>query len=132
MKILVVDDFATMRRIVRAVLGQLGFRNIVEAEDGQAALDKLQEGDVELIIADCNMPRMTGLELLQTVRAEDQWRSIPFLVLTSESQKREVMEAVQSEASSFVVKPFNAEILEQKLEVLLRNGRGVAENISSH
>ncbi len=118
-KILVVDDFATMRRIVKNVLKQIGFTNITEADDGVTALEQLKSSSFDLIVSDWNMPKMTGLELLKTVRGMDEYKSIPFLMVTAEAQKQNVVEAVQAGVSNYVVKPFTADQLTEKLEKIL-------------
>ncbi len=120
MKVLVVDDFATMRRIVKNILQQLGFTNIEEAEDGKVALSRLQEGGIEMVISDWNMPNMMGIDLLRAVRADDNLKELPFLMVTAESQKENVVEAVQAGVSNYIVKPFTAETMEQKLEVIFK------------
>lgn len=121
MKILVVDDFSTMRRIVKNVLGQLGFKNIVEAEDGKEAWKKLgDEGDVGFIVSDWNMPNMMGIDLLKEVRADDKYKELPFLMVTAESQKENVLQAVQAGVSNYIVKPFTAETMEQKLGMIFK------------
>ena len=114
--VLVVDDFATMRRIVKNILRQLGFENIIEADDGTTALDALKKNKIDLIVSDWNMPKMTGLELLKTVRASDEYKDIPFLMVTAEAQKQNVLDAVQAGVSNYVVKPFTAEQISDKLE----------------
>lgn len=116
MPILVVDDFAAMRRIVKTSLRQLGFENISEAEDGQAALAKLEVGRYRLIISDWNMPNMMGIDLLKAVRANDKLKEIPFLLVTAEAQKENIIEAAKAGVSNYIVKPFTAEILQTKLE----------------
>jgi two-component system chemotaxis response regulator CheY len=116
MKILVVDDFATMRRIVKNVLKQIGFTKIVEADDGSTALAVLQKDKIDLIVSDWNMPKVTGLELLKTVRSDESMKAIPFLMVTAEAQKDYVIQAVQAGVSNYVVKPFTAEALKEKLE----------------
>jgi len=115
MKILVVDDFPTMRRIVRSLLRELGFSNIEEAEDGQQALAKLKEGGIELIVSDWNMPNMDGLEMLKLVRADAALKHIPVLMVTAEAKKENIIAAAQAGASGYVVKPFTAATLEEKL-----------------
>lgn len=120
MKILVVDDFSTMRRIVKNILHQLGFSNIEEAEDGKIALNRLKDGGVEFVISDWNMPNMMGIDLLRQVRADDNLKKLPFLMVTAESQKENVIEAVQAGVSNYIVKPFTAETLEQKLELIFK------------
>lgn len=116
MKILVVDDFATMRRIVKGVLKQLGFANIIEAEDGTNALEELKKEKVGLIVSDWNMPNMTGLDLLKAVREDVNLKSIPFLMVTAEGQKENVVEAVKAGVSNYIVKPFTPETFNEKLK----------------
>jgi two-component system chemotaxis response regulator CheY len=116
MKVLVVDDFATMRRIVKGVLKQLGFSNIVEAEDGTAALDALKKEKVGLIVSDWNMPKMTGLDLLKAVRSDEGLKETPFIMVTAEGQKENVIEAVKAGVSNYIVKPFTPETFSEKLE----------------
>ena len=115
-KVLVVDDMSTMRRILKNVLKQIGFSNLVEAENGQDALNKLKVGDIGLIVSDWNMPVMQGIELLRTVRADAELKHLPFLMVTAEGQKENIIEAVQAGVSNYVVKPFTAEALQEKLE----------------
>lgn len=119
-KVLIVDDFATMRRILKNILKQLGFKNLVEADDGTTAWDVLEGQQVDLIISDWNMPKMTGLELLKKVRASDKYAKIPFLMVTAEAQKQNVIEAVQAGVSNYVVKPFTAEAISDKLSKILK------------
>ncbi len=119
-KILIVDDFATMRRILKNILKQLGFKTLVEADDGTTAWDVLEGQSIDLIISDWNMPKMTGLELLKKVRASDKYKSTPFLMVTAEAQKQNVIEAVQAGVSNYVVKPFTAEAISDKLEKILK------------
>ncbi len=114
-KVLVVDDFATMRRIVKGVLKQLGFNDIIEAEDGQLALKELQKEKVGLIVSDWNMPNMTGLDLLKAVRADANLKDTPFLMVTAEGQKENVVQAVQAGVSNYIVKPFTPETFSAKL-----------------
>ncbi len=115
MTVLIVDDFLTMRRIVRKILRDLDFENILEAEDGSAALDLLKVNKVDLIVSDWNMPRMTGLELLKAVRGNEATKDIPFLMVTAEAQKENIVEAVKARVSNYIVKPFTAATLEEKL-----------------
>jgi len=119
MRFLVVDDFATMRRIVRNLLKELGFVNVDEAEDGNAALQKLRASKFDFVVTDWNMPNMTGLELLKTVRADPQFKHLPFLMVTAEAEKENIIEAVKSGVSNYIVKPFNAETLKEKIEKVL-------------
>lgn len=119
-KILIVDDFATMRRILKNILKQLGFKNLVEADDGTTAWDVLESQKIDLIISDWNMPKMTGLELLKKVRTSTQYKTAPFLMVTAEAQKQNVIEAVQAGVSNYVVKPFTAEAISDKLKKILK------------
>jgi len=122
MKILVVDDFPTMRRIVKTLLRQNGYHNFVEAEDGQIAYKTLKENpDVEMIVSDWNMPNMTGLEFLKTVRADPKFKHLPFLMVTAEAEKDNIIEAVKSGVSNYVVKPFTGETLNEKLKKIFQN-----------
>jgi len=115
MKILVVDDFATMRRIVKNILTQLGFKNIIEADDGTTALDVLKSEKIGLIISDWNMPKMTGLDLLKAVRADASMGNTPFIMVTAEAQQDNIILAVKAKVSQYIVKPFTAETLGEKL-----------------
>ena len=117
--VLVVDDFATMRRIVKGVLKELGFKNIVEADDGSSALQELKKDDFGLIVSDWNMPKMTGLDLLKAVRADDKYKNIPFIMVTAEGQKDNVVKAIKAGVSNYVVKPFTPDTLKEKLEKVL-------------
>jgi len=122
MTVLVVDDFATMRRIIRNILRELDFKDIVEAENGTAAVKILESQKVHLVISDWNMPKMTGLELLKWVRANERTRDLPFLMVTAEAQKENIMEAVKARVSNYIVKPFTAAVLSEKLEKILPKG----------
>ncbi|ROP58324.1 two-component system chemotaxis response regulator CheY [Enterobacter sp. BIGb0383] len=115
LRFLVVDDFATMRRIVRNLLKDLGFNNVEEAEDGQDALNKMQQTPFDFVISDWNMPNMDGLQLLTAIRNHADWKSIPVLMVTAEAKKENIIAAAQAGASGYVVKPFTAAILEEKL-----------------
>lgn len=119
MKILVVDDFATMRRIVKNILVQLGYKNIVEADDGTTAVEILKQEKVDMIISDWNMPKMTGLELLKHVRADADLANIPFLMVTAEAQQDNIILAVKAKVSQYIVKPFTAETLGEKINKIL-------------
>ncbi|ELX8378943.1 chemotaxis response regulator CheY [Providencia vermicola] len=112
---LVVDDFSTMRRIVRNLLKELGFNKIEEAEDGIDALEKIRAGHIDFVVADWNMPNMDGLELLKTIRGDEALKHIPVLMVTAEAKKENIIAAAQAGASGYVVKPFTAAILEEKL-----------------
>jgi len=115
MKILVVDDFSTMRRIVKNLLGDLGFKNLDEADDGNTALPKLQSGNFDFLVTDWNMPGMTGIELLKHVRADPKLASLPVLMVTAESKREQIIEAAQAGVNGYVVKPFTAGTLEEKI-----------------
>lgn len=115
LKFLVVDDFSTMRRIVKNLLKELGFNNVEEAEDGVDALKKMQSSHFDFIITDWNMPNMDGLELLKAIRAEPKFTALPVLMVTAEAKKENIIAAAQAGASNYVVKPFTAAILEEKL-----------------
>jgi two-component system chemotaxis response regulator CheY len=116
MKVLIVDDFATMRRIVKNILRQLGFTDISEADDGKTALQALKKEKFDLILSDWNMPEMPGIELLKAVRADDELKDIPFLMVTAEAEKGNIVEAVKLGVSNYIVKPFTAETMNEKLE----------------
>ena len=118
-RILVVDDFQTMRRIVINLLRQLGFTNVTEAEDGAAAWEKMQNDHVQLIISDWNMPNMSGLDYLKKVRSDDKYKALPFIIVTAEGKRENVIAAVQSGVSNYIVKPFNAATLKEKLTKVL-------------
>ena len=115
MRVLIVDDFSTMRRIIKNILRQLGFNNIIAADDGTAAWEILTKDQVEFIISDWNMPQMTGIELLRKVRASEEFGDLPFLMVTAEAQQENIIEAVQAKVSNYIVKPFTAETLGQKI-----------------
>lgn len=115
MNVLIVDDFATMRRIVKNILRQLGFTNISEADDGKTALQALKKGKYDLILSDWNMPGMPGIELLKAVRSDDELKNIPFLMVTAEAEKENIVEAVKLGVSNYIVKPFTAETMSEKL-----------------
>ncbi|MCK9285600.1 MAG: chemotaxis response regulator CheY [Rhodocyclaceae bacterium] len=114
-KFLVVDDFSTMRRIVRNLLKELGFTNVEEAEDGAVALQKLKGGVFDFVVSDWNMPNMDGLTLLQTVRADPALKHLPVLMITAEAKKENIIAAAQAGASGYIVKPFTAATLNEKL-----------------
>ncbi|WP_410015413.1 chemotaxis response regulator CheY [Sodalis sp. C49] len=115
LRFLVVDDFATMRRIVRNLLKELGFNNVDEAEDGVDALTKLRANKIDFVISDWNMPNMDGLALLQNIRADGAMAALPVLMVTAEAKKENIIAAAQAGASGYVVKPFTAATLEEKL-----------------
>ena len=114
-KFLVVDDFSTMRRIVRNLLKELGFTNVDEAEDGAVALQKLKGGGFDFVVTDWNMPNMDGLTLLQSVRADAALKHLPVLMITAEAKKENIIAAAQAGASGYIVKPFTAATLNEKL-----------------
>ncbi|MEA4857029.1 MAG: chemotaxis response regulator CheY [Solidesulfovibrio sp.] len=116
MRILVVDDFSTMRRIIKNILRQLGFNNIIEADDGSTAWETLNKDKIDFIISDWNMPNMPGIELLRKVRASEDFAATPFLMVTAEAQQENIIEAVQAKVSNYIVKPFTAETLGQKID----------------
>jgi len=116
MKFLVVDDFSTMRRIVRNLLKELGFTNVDEAEDGVVALQKLGSGSFDFVVTDWNMPNMDGLTLLQTIRKTPNLKDLPVLMITAEAKKENIIAAAQAGASGYIVKPFTAATLSEKLE----------------
>lgn len=115
-KFLVVDDFSTMRRIVRNLLKELGFANVQEAEDGVDALNKLRGEKFDFVVSDWNMPNMTGIELLRAIRADASLKHLPVLMVTAEAKKENIIEAAQAGASGYVVKPFTAATLDEKLK----------------
>jgi len=114
--VLVVDDFSTMRRIVKNMLRQLNYNNILEADDGSTAVSILQSKKVDLIISDWNMPKMTGIELLRYVRQTESIKDTPFILVTAEAQQDNIIEAAKAKVSNYIVKPFTAETLSEKIE----------------
>jgi len=115
MKILVVDDFPTMRRIIRNLLKELGFSNVEEAEDGAAGLEKVKDGSFQFVVSDWNMPNMDGLSMLQAIRAEATLAKLPVLMVTAEAKKENIIAAAQAGANGYVVKPFTAATLDEKI-----------------
>ena len=116
MKILVVDDFSTMRRIIKNLLRDLGFNNTQEADDGSTALPMLQKGDFDFVVTDWNMPGMQGIDLLKAIRADEQLKNIPVLMVTAEAKREQIIAAAQAGVNGYVVKPFTAATLKEKLE----------------
>ena len=116
MKILIVDDFSTMRRIIKNLLRDLGFTNTDEADDGQTALPKLQAGGFDFLITDWNMPGMQGIDLLKAVRADPELKELPVLMVTAESKREQIVEAAQAGVNGYVVKPFTAQTLKEKID----------------
>ncbi len=121
MQVLIVDDYKTMLRIIRNLMKQLGFNNVDEAADGSAALQKLREKTYGLVISDWNMEPMTGLQLLQEVRADGELKAMPFVMITAESKTENVIAAKQAGVNNYIVKPFNAATLKSKLQAVLGN-----------
>ncbi|MDE1942143.1 MAG: chemotaxis response regulator CheY [Betaproteobacteria bacterium] len=121
MKFLVVDDFSTMRRIVRNLLKELGFTNVQEAEDGVDALQKLAGSNFDFVVSDWNMPNMTGIELLRKIRSDPALKHLPVLMVTAEAKKENIIEAAQAGASGYIVKPFTAATLDEKLKKIFQN-----------
>lgn len=120
-KFLVVDDFSTMRRIVRNLLKELGFVNVQEAEDGVDALNKLRSESFDFVVSDWNMPNMTGIELLRAIRGDASLKHLPVLMVTAEAKKENIIEAAQAGASGYIVKPFTAATLDEKLKKIFAN-----------
>lgn len=119
MRILVVDDFSTMRRIVRNLLKEIGYANVEEAEDGAVAIQKLKGGKFQFIVSDINMPNMNGFELLRQVRADPELKEIPVLLVTAEAKKEDIINAAQCGASGYIVKPFTKATLEEKFTKII-------------
>ncbi len=115
-KFLIVDDMATMRRIIRSILNQLGYQNIDEAEDGKVALQKLKQQKYDFVITDWNMPNMTGIELVQAIRKDPELKHLPVLMVTAEAKKENVIMALKAGVNNYIVKPFTPATLKQKLE----------------
>ncbi|WP_425244301.1 chemotaxis response regulator CheY [Vibrio gelatinilyticus] len=116
MKILIVDDFSTMRRIVKNLLRDLGFSNTLEADDGLTALPMLEKGDFDFVVTDWNMPGMQGIDLLRHIRASDNLKHLPVLMITAEAKREQIIEAAQAGVNGYIVKPFTAATLKEKLD----------------
>ena len=116
MKVLIVDDFATMRRILKNIMKQIGFSDITEADNGKNALKALKSDKIDLVLCDWNMPEMAGIDVLNSVRADNDLKDTPFIMVTAEAQKENILEAVKAGVSSYIVKPFTAETVEEKLQ----------------
>ena len=116
MKILIVDDFSTMRRIVKNLLRDLGFNNTVEADDGLTALPILKKGGIDFVVTDWNMPGMQGIDLLKNIRADDAFKHLPVLMITAEAKREQIVEAAQAGVNGYIVKPFTAATLKEKLD----------------
>ena len=119
-RILVVDDMSTMRRIIKTILNQLGYSNIEEAENGKQAIGKLKKEKFDFVITDWNMPEMDGLELVKQIRSDDDLKSIPVLMVTAEAKKENVMEALKAGVNNYIVKPFTPEVLKEKMEKIFK------------
>ena len=116
MKILIVDDFSTMRRIIKNLLRDLGFTNTAEADDGTTALPMLQQGKFDFLVTDWNMPGMSGIDLLRAVRADERLKTLPVLMVTAEAKRDQIIEAAQAGVNGYVVNPFTAQALKEKIE----------------
>lgn len=116
MKILVVDDFATMRRIIKNILKQLGYTNVDEADDGSTGLAKMKGNQFDLVITDWNMPNVNGLELVKAARSDEKLKTVPILMVTAEAMKENIIEAIKAGVSNYVVKPFTAEVMKEKID----------------
>jgi two-component system chemotaxis response regulator CheY len=123
-KILVVDDFSTMRRIIKNLLRDLGFTNVIEADDGKTALPILQQGGIQFLVTDWNMPGMTGIDLVRTVRADPNLSSIPILMVTAEAKREQIIAAAQAGVNGYVVKPFTAAVLKEKIDKIFERISG--------
>ena len=120
MRVLVVDDFSTMRRIVKNTLRQIGFTNIEEAEDGQKAYDRLSVEKFDFVVSDWNMPNMTGIDLLRKVRATPQIKDVPFLMVTAEAKQENIVEAIKAGVPNYIVKPFTVATLDEKIKKIFK------------
>jgi two-component system, chemotaxis family, chemotaxis protein CheY len=121
MKFLVVDDYSTMRRIIKNLLHDLGYANVTEADDGNTALPMLQNGSFDFLITDWNMPGMAGLDLLKAVRANEKLKKMPVLMLTAEAKREQIVEAAQAGVNGYVIKPFTAQTLKEKIDKILES-----------
>jgi two-component system chemotaxis response regulator CheY len=126
MKFLVVDDFSTMRRIIKNLLNDLGYGNVTEADDGATALPMLQAGNFDFLITDWNMPGMPGLDLLKAVRADARLSKMPVLMLTAEAKREQIIEAAQAGVNGYVIKPFTAVTLKEKIDKILETRANAA------
>lgn len=124
MKILIVDDFSTMRRIIKNLLRDLGFTNTIEADDGQSALPILKAGSIDFLITDWNMPGMSGIDLLKTVREDPNIKQIPVLMVTAEAKREQIIAAAQAGVNGYVVKPFTATVLKEKIDKIFERIEG--------
>ncbi|MDO8426506.1 MAG: chemotaxis response regulator CheY [Deltaproteobacteria bacterium] len=119
MRILVVDDFSTMRRIIKNILKEIGYSNVDEADDGATALEKLKGGNFDFVVTDWNMPNMSGIDLLKTIRQDPVLKSMPVLMVTAEAAKENVVTAVEAGVSNYIVKPFTAAALKERIDLIL-------------
>ncbi len=119
-RILIVDDMSTMRRIIRTILNQLGYTNIDEAENGKQALAKLKKEKFDFVITDWNMPEMDGLTLVKTIRSDPELKHLPVLMVTAEAKKENVLEALKAGVNNYIVKPFTPEVLKEKMEKIFK------------
>lgn len=124
MKILIVDDFSTMRRIIKNLLRDLGFTNTHEADDGSTALPMLRSGDFDFLVTDWNMPGMSGIDLLKEVRADAKLVALPVLMVTAEAKRDQIIEAAQAGVNGYVVKPFTAQVLKEKIDKIFERVEG--------
>lgn len=120
MKILIVDDFSTMRRIVKNLLGDLGYTNTTEADDGKTAWPMLQGGEFDFVVTDWNMPGMTGIDLLKNIRADARMAKLPVLMVTAEAQRDQIIEAAKAGVNGYIIKPFTAVTLKEKLDKIFQ------------
>jgi two-component system chemotaxis response regulator CheY len=120
LKILIVDDYSTMRRIVKNLLHDLGYSNVTEADDGRSAWPMLQAGDFEFLVTDWNMPGMTGIDLLRNIRADARLKALPVLMVTAEAQREQIIEAAKAGVNGYIIKPFNAVTLKEKLDKIFQ------------
>lgn len=126
MKILIVDDFSTMRRIVKNLLADLGFTNTSEADDGRNAWPMLQNGDYDFVITDWNMPGMSGIDLLRAIRADEKLQRLPVMMVTAEAQREQIIDAASAGVNGYLIKPFNALTLRGNIERIFQHGEVAA------
>lgn len=126
MKILIVDDFSTMRRIIKNLLRDLGFNNTAEADDGKTALPMLKTGEFQFLVTDWNMPGMQGIDLLKAVRAEDRLKTLPVLMVTAEQKREQIVAAAEAGVNGYIVKPFTAATLKEKIDKIFQRIEGNA------
>ena len=126
MRILIVDDFSTMRRIVKNLLADLGYTNVAEADDGNTALPMLKAGGFQFVVTDWNMPGMTGIDLLKNIRAEPALKALPVLMVTAEAQREQILEAAKAGVNGYIIKPFTAQTLKEKLDKIFERLQAAA------